>query len=441
MNHLIRYRGLKTQKSYTFIIRLSKQLKSLYPAVLFVLLSLSLLTLSSCIERKHIQPTTQMDAEPQFWVRVLLFDNIRNCSLKAKSTLYITDFQTQSRIAKFTKADLPVKITVSNGKLFINDRVFTNRRLLIKTDSPYIFNINGFDYRGKLKLIINADATFDAVNMVPLEPYLEGVVGAEMPDYWESAALQAQTIAARTYCLYIKNRFGHKRHWDVTRTQSNQVYKGLAAESSRIRRAVKKTYGKVLVCTLPDGTKGIFPAYYSTICGGHTENSKNVFGGDSLEPLAGVPCPYCKYTAKTRFFYWPMVKFEKKTVTANLLKKYPKLKALGEIINIVPTRKSVYDTDGITRITMVELSGSTGKKDSIRAEDLRLSIDPSGRKIKSTICEILNMSDKWAFLSGRGFGHGVGMCQHGAQAMARKGKNAKQILSHYYPASKIKSLY
>ncbi len=69
------------------------------------------------------------------------------------------------------------------------------------------------------------------------------------------------------------------------------------------------------------------------------------------------------------------------------------------------------------------------------------SIDPTGRKLKSTICSIINMGDKWAFLSGRGYGHGVGMCQCGAQGMARQGKTAEQILFHYYPGSKIVRVY
>jgi stage II sporulation protein D len=69
-----------------------------------------------------------------------------------------------------------------------------------------------------------------------------------------------------------------------------------------------------------------------------------------------------------------------------------------------------------------------------------LAIDPTGRKLKSTICKIEKLGDKWAFLSGRGWGHGVGMCQYGAEGMARGGKNAKQILWHYYPGSKISTL-
>ena len=77
----------------------------------------------------------------------------------------------------------------------------------------------------------------------------------------------------------------------------------------------------------------------------------------------------------------------------------------------------------------------------LRAEDLRLSLDPGGRKIKSTTCKIISMGDDFAFVSGRGFGHGVGMCQNGAQGLARKGKNSREILFYYYPNSEIVPVY
>jgi len=238
--------------------------------------------------------------------------------------------------------------------------------------------------------------------------------------------------------LYIKDYFGGKRTWDLTRTQANQVYLGVKAESDQIWNAVNQTKSQVLVCKQTDGSERLFPAYYSSTCGGHTENSERVFG-DSFQPLGGVPCPYCKDVAKPSFFFWPMAKFDKTNVATRLLQKYPKLKQLGEIINIVPAKQSNYGK--FSRLTLVKLLGSAGKSDFLRAEDLRLTIDPTGRKLKSTICQIVNMGDKWAFLSGRGYGHGVGMCQCGAQAMARQGKTAGQILFYYYPGSKIVRVY
>jgi len=411
-----------------------------------VVLLFCVISLGGCTKRQIAESTRQMDAEPQFWIRVLLLDDINNCTLNLDQPFTVINPQAQIH---FDQPETPISISISAGKITFAGCSFTNNEVVILPDEPHIFNLNGDDYRGKLKLTANPDAnSFDAVNLVPLESYLAGVVGLEMPDYWEPEALKAQTIAARTYCLYIKKRFGSNRSWDVTKTQANQVYHGVSAESNRIRSVVNQTYGQVLACKKQQANTRyeirntgyeLFPAYYSSICGGHTENSKHVFGGNSFEPLSGVVCPYCRDVAKHKFFFWPARQFDKNTVTAKLLQRYPNLKKLGEIKNIIPTRQSNYGK--FSRLTLVRLLGSTGESDVLRAEDFRLSIDPTGRILKSTICKIADTGDKWAFSSGRGYGHGVGMCQCGAEAMARQGKTAEQILSYYYPGSKILTIY
>jgi stage II sporulation protein D len=380
-----------------------------------------------------------MDIEPQFWIRVLLLGNTGACTLKVESSFVVLDAQTQAAEAHFNQSDALADITISGGRIAVSGRVFTSTQIIIFPDEPHIFNLNGDDYRGKLELILNPDGnSFDAINLVPLEPYLAGVISAEMPNYWEPEALKAQAIAARTYCLYIKKHFGDERNWDVTKTQANQRYLGVTAESAQIWDAVNRTHGQILVCKQTDGTEELFPAYYSSSCGGHTENSKNVFG-DFFEPLVGVPCPYCEDVAKSDFFFWPTVWFDKTSITDRLLKRYPKLAELGEITDINSVEQSNYG--GFSRLIRIELIGSGGKRDFLRAEDFRLAIDPSGQEIKSAICQIVDTGNKWAFVSGRGFGHGVGMCQCGAEGMAREGRTTRQILSYYYPGSSIIRVY
>jgi len=375
-----------------------------------------------------------MDVDQRFWVRVLLFENIKACTIKAPSGLTVLDDQTQTTLAYLNQLNLPVDATVSAGEITIAGQAYKTDSVIILPDSPHTFNINSSAYRGKLQLTIGPDGdSLTAVNLVPLEAYLVSVVSAEMPSYWEPAAIEAQAIAARTYCLYIKKRFGTGRKWDLRQTTAHQLYPGLGAESAQAWEAVERTYGQVLTCRQPNGTEDIFPAYYSLACGGHTENSQNVFG-DSFEPLCGVPCPYCCDTTKPEQFFWPTQQFSKAYVSEALIRRYPKLKQLGEILNIKTARLSDYG--GFSRFTMVELSGPNGS-DKLRAEDFRLAIDPNGRNFKSTVCQIENLGDNWAFLSGRGWGHGVGMCQHGAEAMARMGKSSYQILSYYYPGSRI----
>lgn len=405
-----------------------------------------------CEAREIRRPTPQMDVVSQFWVRVLLTANATECTLKAPSILraHRAGLSDATGIAEYGSEPLPdvTTVAVSGGRLTLAGSALPWNEVIINPEHPHIINLNGSDYRGKVHLILNADGrTFDIINLVPLEPYLAGVVGAEMPDYWEPEALKAQAVAARTYCLYIKNRFGVNRRWDVSRTQASQVYLGVGGESAQTWNVVNSTYGKVLVSKRSDsgssvgggiGTAGLFPTYYSSVCGGHTEDSERVFG-DSFEPLHGVACPYCKDVAKLGVFFWPMAQFDRATVVRRLVEKYPKLGALGDIRDLQVADSSEYG--GFSRLTRIRVVGSTGKSETLRAEDLRLTVDPTGRKIRSTLCQIVKWGDGWAFLSGRGWGHGVGLCQCGAEGLARRGKKMPEILHHYYPGSEIVSIY
>jgi stage II sporulation protein D len=137
--------------------------------------------------------------------------------------------------------------------------------------------------------------------------------------------------------------------------------------------------------------------------------------------------------------YWPMATFDRETAAKHLLRKYPKLNVLGQVSEITASAESCYGT--FSRMTRIQLTGTTGKRDTLRAEDLRLTLDPSGLKIKSAACRIVPWGDGWAFVSGRGWGHGVGMCQHGAEGMARIGSDAEAILQYYYPGARIVNVY
>ena len=402
-----------------------------------------LLILGGCKGRQLATPTVQMDIDGQLWVRVLLLDDVTACTLKTNAPFSVLDgrtsLQTPMARARFEQPGVPANIRLTNGAIEIGGQTFTDEQIVILPDEPHVFNLDGNNYRGKLKLILNADrGSFDVLNLVPPEPYLAGVVGAEMPGYWEPEALKAQAIAARTYCFYVKKRFGVNRDWDLKQTAAHQVYRGMSAESAQIWEAVNQTQGRVLACKQADGTEEILPAYYSSTCGGHTENSRNVFG-DSFETLIGVSCPYCQDVAKPKFFFWPMVQFDKTAVRDKLLERYPSLKPLGDITGILAAGRTDYGD--FARLTNIKLVGSTGKSDFLRAEDFRLALDPTGRKLRSAVCQIVELGEKWAFFSGRGWGHGVGMCQCGAEGMARQGRNAEQILAYYYPASRIINIY
>jgi len=330
------------------------------------------------------------------------------------------------------RSDEPFVVRFSGDMLVIGEHRFGSE-VLIRPHKPHVFRINKKPYRGHLRLSVNkSKQAFEAVNHVPLESYLFGVVGAEMQSYWEPEALKTQAVASRTYCLFIKDRFGKNRTWDVTQSESSQVYRGLDAETQTVRTAVLATAGEVLVLPSADGRERIIPTYYSSSCGGHTEAAHNVFGGKPITPLRGVQCGYCATVARRSNYYWKPVTMTMPQISEKLINRYPTLKKLEPISDF-----KVLKLGYRSRTVRIQLIGKNGATDTVRGEDFRLTLDPTGRKIKSAIFAVVKKGNRVSFQNGLGFGHGVGLCQCGTQGMARKGKTYKDILSHYFPDSKL----
>jgi stage II sporulation protein D len=390
-----------------------------------------------CRPRVAVEPTPQMDIAESFQIRVLLFDKISECVLSSPSGFSAAAADVGAD-ASFGPASSDIQVDCIDGRIRVGGSVL-GRRVEIRPRDPFILTVNGERYRGNLTLLALPDgAGLEAINTLPLEPYLAGVIGAEMPSYWETEALRAQTIASRTYSLYIKRRFGAGRAWDVRKTQANQVYRGLSAESATIWEAIRATQGKFLTIFGSNGGEDIFPAYFSSTCAGHTESSQNVFG-DRSAALDGVACAYCASVSRRSFLVWPKVSIPVEQVNQRLVDRYPSLSALEGIETIEPTRVSEYH--GLQRITQVRLTGTNGKTDTLRAEDLRLAIDPTGRKIKSACCVIRREGGVFVFDEGKGFGHGVGLCQYGAEGMGREGFSCESILQFYFPGSHLRQYY
>jgi len=142
--------------------------------------------------------------------------------------------------------------------------------------------LNGKAYRGKIEVFVNSRGTLTVVNVVPLEEYLLGVVPAEL-GLPQLEAQKAQAVAARTYAIANIGGYG-KQGFDMVPTVWSQVYKGVSIENKMGTQAVRETRGVVASY----GGKPI-TAYYTSTCGGRTENSENIF--DHAEPyLRGVEC-------------------------------------------------------------------------------------------------------------------------------------------------------
>lgn len=289
-------------------------------------------------------------------------------------------------------------------------------------------------YRGILHLVATSKSSFAVVNIVAMEHYLAGVVGAEMPPTWHKAALRAQSVASRTYALYQMHARKQKPAWDIGNDQRSQVYAGMAAENRRVSEALQETHGVVLAYGKP-GREKIFPTYYSSTCGGHTQEAGKVFA-EKLPPLQGGRCPYCKAVARPDLYNWPTMTIDKKSAGELLIKRYPALAALGRVVDVKVVHRSDYG-----RVEKLELLGSNGKKLRLRAEEFRLALSTKENPLRSSWYQLRDGGDDWHFEQGRGWGHGVGMCQCGSQQMAKLGKDCVAILEHYYPRAVLVRAY
>lgn len=268
----------------------------------------------------------------------------------------------------------------------------------------------------------------DIMARLDMESYLLGVLPAEMPAGWPLEALKAQAVAARSFV--IRSMLEHRRHdYDVDSTIVDQVYKFLQEAQSRpaikakVERAVKETRGEVLI----DSRRRVLKAYYSADCGCRTEDPRFVWGhADSFQSVQDPSCSVRQ--AKI----WNL-DFSRAEVLRHLTR------ALG-----LPsgTELKALHVGGRTpsgRVSSVVASFLL--KDQPRATSVIMSSKEfrhafGFRRILSTEFSLQWMGDRMQ-IRGTGFGHGVGMCQTGAQALAGKGMKYREILQLYYPKAQL----
>ncbi|ERN39946.1 spoIID/LytB domain protein [Rubidibacter lacunae KORDI 51-2] len=263
-------------------------------------------------------------------------------------------------------------------------------------------------YRGRVRLLGNASGV-TAVNYVDIEAYLYSIVGAEMVASWPLEALRAQAVAARSYALYQRSQ-AHNQLFDIGTTTLTQVYRGVSSEATTTHQAADSTAGQVLTY---DGT-AILAAFHSS-SGGHTEDVEDVW----LTPL-----PYLRgvvdYDQTSPEFQWT------KTFSSGDLTR--RIGGVGNIQQFVPEQ-----TTPRGRIVRAKIVGDLGTK-QLSGEALRKALG-----LKSTLFRVMPNGSQF-YVTGRGFGHGVGLSQWGAFYLAQQGVSYQQILGHYYQNARLVQL-
>jgi len=361
----------------------------------------------------------------------------------------------------------PTRVQVLNSSdkvLFMYD---SKQELHFKTNST--INVDGKNYRGSITVKRQSSSDMTVINYLSLEEYLYGVVPREMPASWPREALKAQAVAARSFAIKSYNKYSHLG-FNVCNTVNSQVYAGCDGEHPNSNSAVDETRGEVIT-----HNGKIIDVFFHSNSGGQTENSENIWSA-VVPYIRGVKDDYSLDTPNST---WNVIYSREKI--QSLLEKNNIF--VGEVIEIVVTSRS---NNG--RILTLEVIGTNGKE-VMQKQRSRTVLDlksswfevssgsaPSatvvrndssqapaslnekhvitssgitklnildntrvynGQQYKEVLSTTITASNGDFVFNGRGFGHGLGMSQHGAKKMAELNKTYDEILTHYYTGVKV----
>ncbi len=309
--------------------------------------------------------------------------------------------------------------------------------------------IDNNPYPGRIEVVATKSnagqptGTFDTINHVGMESYLPGVLSKELYPNWDLRAYRAQAIAARSYAIWEMNLpIRRGSHFDLEASQASQAYIGANA-SDKARTAVADTAGQVLVY---EGR--VLPAFYSSCSGGVGQDAIAAWPNkvDNLAPLQGrVQGAWGQQSNK---FRWGPVQRDRATLSKRIaawgtVNKHPVVR-LGQLAGV-----QVAKTNKVGRPTKLRVTDTTGQAFEMNCEDLRMATNfPAGSlpKIESANLAFSShaaytINANTVTITGQGFGHGVGLCQFGAQQMASQGNAHNKILGFYYPGARIQKAY
>jgi len=384
-----------------------------------LLSSLALAALAACVVEDAERRVSPAARAPEGWIDVELAAGGELPELSCGSTVVVLDASGRE-CARLASLPAGQAITVAPDRVELGRRVLGAPPLELHPAGSARLAVGGTSYRGDLRLEWSlARAAPRLLNRVALEDYLLGVVPAEMPDHFGLEALKAQAVAARSYALAEVAAQGFL--YGDTRSQA---YGGRSRETPLGTRAVRETSGEVLV------RRGrVVTAWYHSTCGGRTLPASKVFDG-SRELLLdrGVLCPDCKASP---FWSWER-SFDAAEVCAALHVPEAPLQSVSASADAYPARPAA----------LAVVAGDRAASASLADLRERLSAGrPLARQMPSTqLAAPPSLRDGRLVLAGRGYGHGVGLCQYGAAGFAARGGSYSAILERYYPGATLSTL-
>lgn len=374
------------------------------------------------------------DFSDQQWVRVRLQSHLQQVHIEGRALQFQNKYQPYQSVA-IPQGDksLDIQILEQGGhKMWSLTQHSLGSSQTFVFSEPYLL-IQGQDlHQGAQRLPSKVFLSFaprkeiDLIGVIPLEDYITGVLASEMPLSWPLETLKAQAVAVRSYTLAVM-RERQSKPFQLESSILDQVFRPLVTEDKthpliqKAVLAVEQTRGVKLLTA----QQKVLKAYYHSDCGGKTTNAQNVWGQAS--PTEVVVDDFCASNPKT---HWSFA-MSQNELEEKLRKVFP-----GAAASVRLQSLSLIQPAHEERVQKVAVVLADGRHLSFSANEFRglLGYD----RLRSSLFE-MNKSDQGYVFTGKGFGHGVGLCQWGSRALGLKGWSYQAILRHYYPRAQIKT--
>lgn len=319
-------------------------------------------------------------------------------------------------------------VATANGDMVVIDGAHATEPRYEFAPGGANFQVGGRKFGGALVLVARGNAVH-ALEVLPLERYLEGVLAREVAADWPAASLEAQAIAARSYALAQWMR-RYDEPWHLAANEvADMAYAGrVDRPDPRYAEAIEATRGQVLVFAGQP-----LPAYFHACSGGYTEDHGAVWPErrcpdgvtDPGPAMPAAPDPFAlagTAVAPARLGAW--------STSISVGELADKLGAAGTPVGAITQVRIASRSGQRARTVRIEHTGGTTE---LGAHALRMAIGP--RLVKSTLWTRFELGPSGLAIEGQGFGHGVGLSQASAWAMARDGHDAGAILDAFYPGA------
>lgn len=388
---------------------------------------------------------------------------------------YLSESEATAALSALTEAFPGLEMAVT-GPTPDRVRVLTGQRLIWiyhANEAEYVFRemgpdpylkYNGTAYRGGMIVRRFSGSDLTLINTVTLNEYLYGVLPKEMAPDWPLEALKAQAVAARNYAVTSMGKH-RSRGFDLCATADCQVYGGYRVESPLCRQAVDETTDRLLMYG-----STVVQAFFHSNSGGRTENSENVWQ-EAIPYLKGVEDTFSVGAPNTNWSRtYSKAELQQKLLASQLdvgavrqvtvsrksqNDRVLELMIQGTLGSVTLTKEQSrkvlgyndikstwFDVGGGAAVRARQESGSADLPASVAVLDGAMnlsSLSPSGQTVRtvSGTERLVQAQGETVTFSGHGWGHGLGLSQWGAKAMAEQGFSYDQILQYYYTGTNL----